>query len=369
MDPFELLTRVPVPFLARCRVPKNLEEVTRVGEEGPPREARTTRAAIDRIWSAVEALYRTGVHPAIQLCVRRHGVPILHRAIGHASGNSPHDPPDAQKRPLDLDTPFTLYSASKAVTALVVHKLDELRAIHLEDRVCDYVPEFDREGKRWITIRHVLEHRSGIPNLPSEVMDLELLGHPEKVIEILARMPRSSRPGSLVQYHAVSGGFVLAEVVRRATGDDIRTVLEREICKPLGFRWMSYGVRPRDLPLVARDAVTGPPVPPPLSTMLRRALGASIPEVIALRATRASSRASCVGQRGLSAWELCPHECLLREGDDGVRVFDPRTVRHENEQSYREIDLMLRRSATQGPCSATGPSAFNPNLRARGHHF
>ena len=66
------------------------------------------------------------------------------------------------------------------MTAIVVHKLDELRALHLEDRVSDYVPEFGRHGKRWITIRHVLEHRAGLPNLPPEAMDLELLGHPRR---------------------------------------------------------------------------------------------------------------------------------------------------------------------------------------------
>jgi CubicO group peptidase (beta-lactamase class C family) len=45
-----------------------------------------------------------------------------------------------------------------------------------------------------------------------------------------------------------------------------------------------------------------------------------------------------------NAWELCAfYECLLREGElDGVRIFDPRTVRHAtSEQAYREIDLTL----------------------------
>jgi CubicO group peptidase (beta-lactamase class C family) len=345
MDPFELLTRAPLPFLARCRVPADLEEVTTVGAEAPPREARTTRAAVDRIWQAVQDLYRTGVHPAVQVCIRRHGLPILHRALGHAWGNAPGDPPDGPRQVVDLETPFCLYSASKAVTALVVHKLDELRVFHLEDRVSDYVPEFFRHGKRWITIRHVLAHRAGIPNLPPEAMDLELLGHPEKVIEILARMRRTGRPGNLTQYHAVSGGFVLAEVVRRASGESIATWLEREICKPLGFRWMRYGVRRAELPLVARDAVTGPPVLPPLSTVLRRALGASLSDVVELASDpRFLTGLVPAANVCCNAAELCAfYECLLREGAlDGVRVFDPRTVRHATaEQSYREVDLTL----------------------------
>ncbi len=375
MDLLQLLTRAPLPCLARCRVPDDLCAVTTIDGEESPREAHTPRATVERIWHAVEALYRTGVHPAIQVCIRRNGVPILHRAIGHRFGNAPGDPIDAPKQVVGLDTPFTLYSAAKAVTAMVVHKLDELRAFHLEDRVCDYVPEFDREGKRWITIHHVLTHRAGIPNLPPEVMDLELLGSPEKVIEVLARMPRTSRPGALVQYHAVSGGFVLAEVVRRATGDDIATVLEREICRPLGFRWLRYGVRPEELSQVARDAVTGPPALPPVSTLLRRALGADIPDLVAVASdprflTGIVPSANVVS----NAWELCAfYECLLREGElGGVRVFDPRTVRHAtNEQSYREIDLTLLIPLRYGSGLMLGDrpfGIFGPNTpRAFGH--
>ena len=55
---------------------------------------------------------------------------------------------------------------------MVIHKLDELRSVRLDDRVCDFIPELGTEGKETITIRHVLGHRAGIPNLPPELMDL-----------------------------------------------------------------------------------------------------------------------------------------------------------------------------------------------------
>ena len=63
------------------------------------------------------------------------------------------------KMPIPTAPPFS-------ITAMVIHKLDEQHVLHLEDRVCDYIPEFGHDTKRWITIRHVLAHRSGIPNLP-----------------------------------------------------------------------------------------------------------------------------------------------------------------------------------------------------------
>jgi CubicO group peptidase (beta-lactamase class C family) len=344
MDPIAYLTRLPLGMLARCRIPDDLDEVTSVGREESLREARTTRAAIDRIWESVQALYRTGVHPAIQICVRRHGVPVLDRAIGHRVGNGPRDPRDAYKELVTPETPFLLYSASKAVTAMVVHKLDEQHKLHLEDRVSEYVPAFRRNGKRWITIRQVLSHRAGIPNLPPEAIDLDLLPDSDKVIEILAEAPRTGRPGDALAYHAVSGGFVLAEVVRSATGQSIQAALEREISKPLKLG-MRYGVAPGDLARVARDEVTGPPVPPPISTMLKRALGVPIQRVVELaRDPRFLTGVIPAANVVCTARDLCTfYECLRLEGElDGVRVFDPRTVHHATaEQSYREIDLTL----------------------------
>ena len=338
MDPLYLLTRVPLRGLRRCRVPLDTREVTSFGEEAHAREGGVTTRAIDGIWQVVEALYRTGVYPALQVCIRRHDRVILHRAIGHASGNAPDDPEDAPKIPVTIETPFAIYSASKAVTAMLIHKLDERRVFHLEDPVSDFIPEFNVKGKDRITIRHLLAHRAGIPNLPPEALDLSILTDPRRVVEILAGMELRSQPGRMLAYHAVTGGFVLAEVVRRATGLDIRAALEKEIVEPLGFRWTRYGVSPEDVGQVAINAVTGPRPPPPLRGMLRRALGGEIEDLVRISndprfLTGVIPSANVVS----TADELSSFfQCLLREGMHGEeRVFEPRTIRHAtSEQSY-----------------------------------
>jgi hypothetical protein len=148
----------------------------------------------------------TGVHPALQLCIRRRGEIVLNRAIGHAAGNAPQDARDAARIPCTTQTPFNIFSASKAITAMLIHKLDEERLLHLEDPVCEFIPEFARHGKHRITIRHILSHRAGIPNLPPDALDLDLLGRPEVIVAILADAKLRSRPGRLLAYHAVSGG-------------------------------------------------------------------------------------------------------------------------------------------------------------------
>jgi CubicO group peptidase (beta-lactamase class C family) len=210
---------------------------------------------------------------------------------------------------------------------MVIHKLDEQHVLHMEDRVCDFIPEFARHGKERITIRHLLSHRAGIPNLPPEYLDLDLLTQPERIIEVLCDAELRSRPGRLLAYHAVTGGFVLGEVVRRATGNDIRYVLEKHILEPLGMRWMRYGVRPEDLHLVAVDAMTGPSVPPPMSTMLRKALGVELEEAVEICNDPRFLTGIVPSANGVAtASEAAAfYQCLLEGGElDGVRVFEPR---------------------------------------------
>jgi len=199
-------------LVQRCRVPARLAEVTTVRAEIDPGEVGVAPDAPARIWAAVERLYRSGIHPAIQLCVRRKGHILLDRAIGHASGNGPADPPEASKVPCTPETPFNIFSAAKAVTAMLIHLLDERDALRLDDPVSEYIPEFAAHAKYRITIRHLLSHRAGMPNLPPEVMRVEYLAQPDEIVRIFCDAQLSSRPGQRLAYHAITGGFVLGEI-------------------------------------------------------------------------------------------------------------------------------------------------------------
>ncbi|MCW3038816.1 MAG: hydrolase [Solirubrobacterales bacterium] len=331
--------------LRRIRVPADLDAVTHTGPEEDPADAGMTRDQVEAIWRSARRLYRSGVHPALQLCVRRDGHVVLNRAIGHARGNGPHDDADVPKVAVDTDTPFVIFSASKAITAMVVHLLDQRGALHIGDRVADYIPEYARNGKDAITLAHVLSHRAGVPNLPGDVMDVENLADHDRLVQILCDAKPASRPGKTLAYHAISGGFILGEVVQRVTGEDIRTVLQREILDPLGFRFTNFGVAPEDVARVGRCYATGARPLPPVSTVLERALGKKPDDIVeASNDPRFLTGIIPAGNGVASAFELSRFFELLRRGGelDGVRIFDERTIlRARSEQSYREFDLTL----------------------------
>jgi CubicO group peptidase (beta-lactamase class C family) len=342
---------VPDP-LRRIKVPKDLEPLTSVADEVDPADGGMTRDSVEAIWAAVERLYRSGVHPAITVCVRREGAVVLDRAIGHERGNGPGDPDDAVRVPARPETPFTIYSASKAIAATVAHILDGEGAIHLGDRVSEYIPEYARHGKDAITIAHVLSHRAGVANLPPEALDLDMAGDLDRICEIICDAKPASRPGKMLAYHAISGGFIIGEIVRRVTGKDIRAVLAERVLDPLGFRWTNFGVAPEHVPLVAVNYPTGAPVVPPLSNLLERALGNPPDEVTRISNDPRFLTAIIPSANTVTtANELSRFFELLRRGGelDGVRVLEPRTIRRAlTEQSYREVDFTLGFPARYG---------------------
>jgi len=333
-------------FFARCDVPDDLREVTHSSErEVSPRQVGVRKSALEAVWTAVENLYRSGVHPGIQISIRRRGEIVLDRAIGHALGNGPDDSSAVQKIAMTTETPVNIFSASKAVTAMVIHLLDQEGFLHVNDPVSEYIPEFASHGKDRITIQHVLTHRAGIPNLRREDMRIELLLEPDRILQLLCDAEPTWAPGRRLAYHAITGGFILGEIVRRATGKDIRGVLHDRILAPLGFRWMNYGVKKRDIGRVARNYFTGPPPLPPLSWIIERVLGTDFASVAQISneplfLTEILPSANVI----TTADELSRFFQLLLNGGelDGVRIFEPRTIhRAISEQSYLEFDLTL----------------------------
>jgi CubicO group peptidase (beta-lactamase class C family) len=331
--------------LRRIRVPSDLDAATTIGDEADPEAGGLEAANVESMWKAAVSLYRSGVHPAVQVCVRRNGAVVLDRAIGHARGNGPQDAEDADKVAATPGTPFLIYSGSKAITAFVIHMLVERELVELEAPIASYIPEYARHGKGEITVGHVLAHRAGVPNLPPEVLDLYNIGNRELLREALCDAKPFARPGRFLAYHAISGGFVLGEIAERVTGKPINELLAAEILDPLGFQWTNYGVAPDRVGEVALNYVTGPRATPPLSTLLTRALGLPFDQLVETSndprfLTGVVPAASTV----TTANELSRFFEIFRRGGelDGVRVMKPETIRTAlTEQSHLEFDFSL----------------------------
>lgn len=239
------------------RVPADLSQVTQyAGDEQPAEAGGLHEGDIAHIWQSIEALYRTGNHPMISVCLRRKGQILLHRAIGHAEGNGPEDSAQTPKRLAQPDTPVCLFSASKLVTAMLLHYLDEQGTLNLLDPVTRYVPEYGQKGKSRSTLFHLLSHRGGIPRIPKGFPP-EMFYDREAIVQALCRTEPISPSGHRQAYHAITAGYILGEVMERVTGMGLRELLDEVIVRPMGLSCFNYGLAPEFRDQVARNYATG----------------------------------------------------------------------------------------------------------------
>ncbi|MFE9579549.1 serine hydrolase domain-containing protein [Nocardia sp. NPDC006044] len=133
------------------------------------------------------------------------------------------------------DTVALTFSTGKGVASTVVHRLAERGLIDYDAPVARYWPEFAAHGKDDITVRDVLAHRAGLHRVRGLVPGREGILDYDAVIEALADSPPDPRRIRTSGYHAITFGWLVAEIVQRVTGDPFVDVVRREIAEPLGL--------------------------------------------------------------------------------------------------------------------------------------
>lgn len=141
-------------------------------------------------------------------------------------------------RSSDLAGPdlFWLWSASKPFMSVLTWQLVEQGAIGLDDPLARWWPEFAGHGKDAVTIRHVLQHRSGLPTGPGgPVADALAMHDWSRSRRHYERARLRCPPGRAPAYEYLSYGFLLGEVIRRVTGRRLNDLVRERICRPLGL--------------------------------------------------------------------------------------------------------------------------------------
>lgn len=328
----------------------------------------------DRVWNAVTRWYRTGTQPFVSVCIRHKGVPVVHRSIGHREGKWSPNGMASDAVTGTVDTPVGVFSASKALTALLIHGLAEDGHLDLEQRVAHYLPEFANNGKQSITVSHVLSHQAGMPVMPAHLPPETLFDY-DAVVDVVMKSPLQRAVGRGTAYHAVSGGYVLGALADKVTGKNLNQLLRKRIAVPLGLDTLRYGATLDNQHRVALNYNTGRPLRWPVSQLVETALGADWNSVIDV-SNRREFLSTIVpsGNAVGSASEWCTlMELLLQEGRvDDVQILKPQTVKRL--LSYRAgslIDGTLRVPSrfSEGLMLGFNPvSLFGPmTRRAAGH--
>ncbi len=360
---------------AYVRVPKSLQSLVHVDTDAETAAGSLglNPQRVEGAWKAVENMFATGLQPAITLVVKRHGRTVLKRSIGAVRGLDPGQT-EAQV-PLNPDSPMCLFSASKSISALLVHKLIEDGKLSLDDRVAAYLPEFAARGKHRVTLRELMAHRAAIPSLTVETQGAELLKNWDVLIAMLSAARPVDPQFRQQAYHALTAGFILGEVVQRVGQISLPDALDAWIAKPLELQHLQYGAPPALRAQMPRNVMTGFKPVWPLSAYIRSIIGVDMEEGVT--ATNEDPFLSAVvpaGNLTASAEDAARIFQMLLDGGryKGRQVFKPETVARAIEpvgpiQFDRTLKLPMRFSAGfmlgEKPFGLFGPRSH----RAFGH--
>ncbi len=142
-----------------------------------------------------------------------------------------------------FETRFQIASITKTFTAYLTILLAEEGLLSLDDTITKYFPDYPAETGNRITIEHLLEQSSGIPdylNDPAFLQTNALLEHePSEVLEYFAYSELEFEPGTDWNY-GNSGFFLLGLIIEEVTGMSYEEAIEKYIAEPLQLSDTGY---------------------------------------------------------------------------------------------------------------------------------
>jgi len=157
----------------------------------------------------------------------------------------------------ESELPFLIASITKPMTVTAVMVLAGKGEVKLEDRVGKFIPEFTGGDRSLVTVKHLLTHTSGLPDMLPDNERLRARQAPLKeFVALTCQTPLLFKPGTKCQYQSM-GILLAAEIAERVTTLPFREFLKRSVFDPLGMTDTSLGLGGRRIGETAPCQVTG----------------------------------------------------------------------------------------------------------------
>ena len=154
------------------------------------------------------------------LAVYRAGKSVVDLWAGHKDA--------ARTRPWQRDTLVNVYSTTQGIVATAAALLVEEGKLRYDDPVVKHWPEYGQAGKEKTTVAQLLSHQAGLPGF-AEPTTVEDLYNWKARCAALARQRPMWTPGRRTSYHAMTWGFLVGEVIRRACGQTVGELIGSHI--------------------------------------------------------------------------------------------------------------------------------------------
>lgn len=168
----------------------------------------------------------------------------------------------------DASTLQLVFSTTKGVAATCIARLVQSGALSYDDPVSKHWPEFAASGKEHITVGQLLSHQAGLIGVDAP-LDFDEIMSVTPVIESLQSQTPMWEPGTAHGYHAITFGWLAAELLARVDGRRIGQYVQEELAGPLGLD-MWIGLPESEEARVSRLELTPLPDDPAVLELLGR---------------------------------------------------------------------------------------------------
>jgi len=184
---------------------------------------------IERMDSLFKAFHANGQLNGNVLIAEK-GKILYQKSFGYAN--------EETKEKLNKNSVFELASCSKTFTAITILKLKEQGKLKLDDPISKYISDLKEYDK--ITIRHLLNHTSGLPDymqLMDSLWDKNKIATNKDIVNLFsAHKPKLLfEPNTKFEY-SNTGYALLALIIQKASGKSYEDFLEKNIFKPLKMK-------------------------------------------------------------------------------------------------------------------------------------
>jgi CubicO group peptidase (beta-lactamase class C family) len=267
-----------------------------------------------------------GLHPGSAIAAYRHGKLVLDLYGGMADAES--------GTPVAEDTMFVLYSCTKPLAAFGMFVLWERGQVNWDDPVGKYWPEFTKNGKAGVTVRHVMTHQAGFPATPAE-LTWDKWRDWDAVVQAMENATPIYEPGTVLAYHPMNFGWLVGELVRRIDGRPFNQFLQEELTNPLGMNDLYVG-----LPPSLEGRVSKIHAMEDVDASLRAPI-ANLPDLVAMWNRPEVHQAVIPAACGIAtARDLARFYAMMVGGGslDGVQILKPETIAEVTKLQVEGID-------------------------------
>jgi serine-type D-Ala-D-Ala carboxypeptidase len=180
---------------------------------------------LEKVDKVVARAIKAGGFPGAAVLIGRKGATVLEKGYGNLSWSGKNSVVPAR-------TIYDLASLTKviATTTGIMVLFDEGK-VRLEDPVSRFIPGFSGGAKDDITIKQLLEHRSGLP-AGRELWRIAM--SPEEARRAVIETPLECSPGTCLIYSDV-GADLLGFVIEAVSGQRLDNFLQQRVFSPLGM--------------------------------------------------------------------------------------------------------------------------------------